>query len=342
MPNFREVLSPSFAVIATVICTFALAQSDTKTSVILSDTADGGGAGGGVFFILTAIDGGQVSENALNASLRASRGRGAYMTIAPVSRAVPAGTATLSLQGTEATAAPIQSIFRSIFRDGNRQVSGTVKVDLPAEHRYRVNGIIDAFKREVWIEDETGIQVPGSRIAAESDPELMKAMQGATFTATNLHYDGDWISEVAKFQLPLIPAGSMLKVIDWGKGRANVLVDGRRMRVGIDESGDVETIQQLVARITSPTDPRLAIREYPENVRNAIRLGRVMAGMTKDQVRLALGRPRVDFVPSLEASEWRYDTSDYGPVYLLFDDKGLLKELDASRPARALLLVQNQ
>ena len=342
MTNLRYLLRASVVFMTTLVFSFAFAQSDTKSSVILADSAEGGGAGGGVFFILTAVDGAPVAENALSASLRASRGRGVYMTIAAMARAIPTGQSTLSLQGTEATAAPIQSIFRSVFRDGNRQVSGTVKVDLPAGHRYRVNGIIDAFKREVWIEDESGVQVPGSRISAESDPELIKAMQGATFVATNLHYDGDWISEVPKLQLPLIPAGSMLKVVDWGKNRANVLVDGRKMRVGIDESGEAETIEKLIARITSPTDPRLAISAYPESVRSAIRLGRVLVGMTKDQVLIALGRPRVDLVPNLDASEWRYDISEYGPAYLQFDDKGQLKELDASRPARALLLVQNQ
>jgi hypothetical protein len=138
-------------------------------------------------------------------SLQASRGRGAYMVIQSTARPVPAGKATLKLLAIQTGSAPISSIFRAAFKDGDPRVDGTVNVDLAPGQRYRVNGFLDPFRREVWIEDSKGIEVPGSKVTAPPNPELLKQMDGAVFTKTNLRYDDDWINEVSLPQLPLSP-----------------------------------------------------------------------------------------------------------------------------------------
>jgi hypothetical protein len=149
-----------------------------------------------------------------------------------------------------------------------------------------------------------------------------------------LRYDGDWISDDPMVGLPFVPVGARMKVLEYRKDRAIVLIDGRKMRVGIDQQTG-ETIQQFVARITSAEDPRPKIRAWPDDARAAIVAGRVIRGMSRDQVVTALGRPCLDLVRSLDFSEWSYRLqADGSELFLIFDDSGRLTLVDGSRKAR--------
>lgn len=318
---------------------FSSAQTPVATAII-ADTVDGGGSSGATFYIVTAIDGVEVRLTALRESVGASYGQGSNMVVRQVERAVPAGKVALKLRAVQAQAAPISSIFRSIFSGGNLEAEGTVTVELSANKRYRVKGLLDALKREVWIEDEQGAEVSGSRVAASVDQEVLKAMEGAVFVATNLRYDGDWISDASQAHLPFVPIGSKLKVVDWSTNRASILVDGRKMRMGLDWSRGFETMQQFVARVTAAEDPRLKLASLPDKVRNAIVVGRVFLGMSREHTLLALGRPRFDFNPTLDVQEWKYHSLDREEMFLVFDEAGLLKEIDGSRKARKLVLYE--
>ena len=312
--------------------------ANTAAQAVVADTAEGGGMGGGTFFMVMAVDGVPIRENAWTASARASAGKGADLVVRGAQRSVPAGKVTLDLQGIQGHVKPVDTLFRAVFRGGNPEVSGFVTVELAAGQTYRVNGVFNPFKREVWLEDEGGRVVPNSKVAAEPSPELVRQMDGAVYVATNLRYEGDWINESPKPHLDFVPVGARLKVLDYGTSRATVLIDGRKMRMGIDFSRGKETIQEFVARATTAEDPLPAIAAYPENVRNAIRAGRVLIGMSRDQVRIALGRPRFDLVPSLEVREWLYEVQDLGELFVIFDQAGLLKEIDGARKARHLIL----
>jgi hypothetical protein len=311
-----------------------------SANAVVADTAEGGGPGGGTFFVAVAVNGAEVQQTALTLSMQASRGRGAYMVIQNTARPVPAGKATLKLLALQTHAAPIATIFRAAFKDGDPRVDGTVTVDLAPGQRYRVNGFMDPFRREVWIEDSKGIEVPGSKVTAPPNPELQKQMDGAVYTKTNLRYSDDWINETSLPQLPFVPLGSRIKVTEWGKQRAAVLIDGRKMRLGVDYMRETLSIQSFFELVTTPVDPRPALAALPEATRNAIRAARVMQGMTREQVLVSLGRPRPDLVPNLDAKEWRYDVPGDDEIFLLFADSGALAEIDGSRKARKLILYE--
>jgi hypothetical protein len=150
-----------------------------------------------------------------------------------------------------------------------------------------------------------------------------------------LRYDGDWISDSPFVGLRFVPVGARMKVLEYRKDRAMVLIDGQKMRVGIDNQTG-ETIQQFVARITSADDPRPKIATWPEDLRAAVSAGRVLQGMTREQVMTALGRPRVDLVRSLEQTEWSYQLqADGSEIFLIFNEGGRLSLVDGSRKARA-------
>jgi hypothetical protein len=314
------------------------AAASGDNSAVIADTAEGGGTAGGIFFVVEQIDGERV-RNAVDNSLRASAGRGADLTIVGGERNAPARRVKLQLRATHTHAAPVLSIVRAIFRGPSPDVVGEIDVDLQPGRRYRVNGVLDVLRREVWLENALSGEIVGERIVLPPDPEIVKAMQGAGYTQTNLRYDGDWISDEPYPQLPLVPVGSRIKVVSFARHRAHVLIDGRKMRIGVDHGRDAETIEQMVARVSGPDDPRARIAAWPLDVRRAIGAGRVVPGMDKPQVVVALGRPRLDQTPLLEADEWRYALDNGEEVFLVFGSDGRLSQVDASRRGRSLLLL---
>jgi len=316
-------------------------QAPEPSFASVKDTAEGGGMAGGTFFVIREIDGKVVEDNALLRSRSASFNKGMEMVLRGFEHKVPPGRVRLGLFGTHTTAAPISQIFTALFRGGIPEVSGFVEVDLEAGKQYRVNGLIDAYHREVWLEDAEGHVLPNAKITVAPDPEAVKAMEGAAYTATNLRYEDDWISDAPWPHLPLIPLGSRLKVIEYGRNRASVLIDGRKMRVGVDYARSQMSIQQMIELITTNEDPRPQLAAMPEVIRNAIRAGRVVPGMTAAQVLLALGRPRMDTTPELDSAEWLYHVIDSEEAFLVFDGSGRLKEVDASRKARGQILYQS-
>ncbi|MDP3615696.1 MAG: hypothetical protein Q8R98_27975, partial [Rubrivivax sp.] len=182
------------AVLPCLVACAAWAQTETA---LIADSADGGGPGGGTFFILVSHNGQATDNDAIRASSQASFGRGAYMRVVGHARQVPAGKATLVLRGTQTHTAPIDTIFRAIFRGGSPEVSGSIEVELKPGASYRVNGVVDTYQREVWLEEVGSKAIVGNKVVAPADPELLKAMEGAQHVCCNLRYEGDWISDSA-------------------------------------------------------------------------------------------------------------------------------------------------
>ena len=325
-------LRRALAALAWAGCALAGAQS----TATIADSATANRTSGD-FFMVTAVDGKDV-ENAQSASRRASAGQGARVSVVPFERSVAAGKVTLKLRGIRASGMPAVTILRSLFRGGEPVVDGGAAYELEAGKRYRVNGVLDDYRREVWLEDEAG-KLVGARFSAAADPALVKAMEGAVYVATNLRYDDDWIEDEPWLDRPLVPAGARIKVVGYGRSKADVLIDGRKMRIGVEQGAKVETIQQLVTRLTSSDDPRPKMAEWPEAVRDAVAAGKVVYGMTREQVVMALGRPRKDLVPSLDAAEWPYRLHEDEEVFVVFASDGRLVQVDASRKARKRVLM---
>lgn len=300
------------------------------------DTASGGGSDGGVFFVLAQVDGKMV-RNSLDESSAASQGRGFLLTIQHVQRRVFAGKTRLKLLARVAYAAPIQEIFRAgrIY-----SVQGEVEVDLKRDRRYRVNGVLDAFRREVWLEEAESGEIVGQKIIGAPDAEAAAATKAeSTFTCCNLRYDGDWISDANFATLPFIPAGARISVNDYGRHRASVLIEGRPFRIGHDYGREQESTQQYVRKVVVSEDPKRRIATFPATVQAAIGAGKVMVGMTKEQVRISLGYPRTDKTRSLDSSEWAYSTSYGGDEYfVIWGTDELVKDIDGLRRVKRLVV----
>lgn len=297
----------------------------------------GSGMPGGGFFFVREIDGVTEPQNNMDESVLASYGQGRSISFKKVERPVPAGKHRIKLAGRYVFAAPIDNLLRSA---ADYRVEGEIEVTLLPAVEYRVRGVLEEFRQEVWLEESvTGKRIGEKIVNIAVEDDRIRAMAGASFACCNLHYQDEWISDENLWGLPFIPAGTPIAIREYGRNRIHVLVDGRQMTIGHDYGRKQETKEQLVAKLVVKDDPSKLIASYSPAIQEAIRSGKLLRGMSKQQVILSLGFPRPDLTTSLDSPVWKYSTADDGDVELIWGTDGLLSELKAEEkelPAKIL------
>jgi len=335
--GLRTSLSLSaFCLLAACAQPAAVLKPDYPSASIM-DSAQREDVGRAAFFILTAVDGIPIEENALNSSVRRSRGLGRNLHIMPGERYVAAGKHRLTLTGQYGVAMPIEYLLRpSTFG----KVSGDIEVELKPDTSYRVVGQLEPLRKEIWLEEwDAGIRLGQKIIDQESAEEAEAAMAEARFTCCNLHYSGDWISDTNQTTLPMIPAGSPIVLKGFGFNRASVLIDAREMRIGHDYGRKQESKEQFVEKLIVDQDPKIKIKSYPERIQAAIAAGKVCEGMTREQVIISLGYPRTDATPSISSMEWTYWTANWEEYAVVWGDDGLVRNI--SGPSKVVAQVSS-
>ncbi len=157
------------------------------------------------------------------------------------------------------------------------------------------------------------------------------------FACCNLHYSKDWINDGNYAELPMIPAGTPIEVLSYGRHRANVKIDGKPMRLGHDYGRDQETLEAWVGKIVISEDPRPRIERYPQAIREAIQAGKVMVGMTREQAIVAIGYPLTSENGPLEGSLWKMWRSTRGEYDLNFRPDGRLASVTGEDEVTSLM-----
>jgi hypothetical protein len=142
------------------------------------------------------------------------------------------------------------------------------------------------------------------------------------FTCCNFHYDGDRIEGRNYANLPMIPAGAPIKVTGYGRDSADVEIGGRSFRLGLERGRSLESGEQRFGRLIVDKDPKVRLDSFPAAVREAIRRGQIMVGMTKEQVIISLGYPVTSESPPLAAPFWRYWWSRLGEYKVHWSSDG--------------------
>jgi hypothetical protein len=150
------------------------------------------------------------------------------------------------------------------------------------------------------------------------------------FTCCNFHYEGDWISDANWGKLPFIPAGAPIKITDYGRYRAYAEIDGKKMRIGQDYGREQEKLDAFTQKLVVAEDPKAKIAAFPKNVQEAIRLGKVAVGMTREQVIISLGFPMTSETPSLDSPVWRYWLDSFDEFQVMWGADGRVKEIVGS------------
>jgi hypothetical protein len=127
----------------------------------------------------------------------------------------------------------------------------------------------------------------------------------------------------------MLPAGTKVKV-----GRAQIMDRSRWVEGGPYDfsitAGKTELVlfnkysQHLsppdyISRLVLSEDPSAKIASYSPEIQSAIKSGRVLKGMTKEQVVTSLGYPLKKENPDLKSLMWRYYYGSFDEFFVLFD-----------------------
>jgi hypothetical protein len=189
--------------------------------------------------------------------------------------------------------------------------------------------------RDVMV--SVGLAKPPPASGAATGPETLPR-QG--FACCVLHYSRDWINDGNYAELPLIAAGTPMEVLSYGSNRAYVKIEGRPMRLGHDYGRDQETLQAWVGKIVVNDDPRPRIATYAPTVQAAIREGKVMVGMTREQAIASIGYPLTSENLSLNDPVWRIWRSSHGEYQLNFGPDGRVKSITGDDSVTGLVTYQ--
>jgi hypothetical protein len=173
-------------------------------------------------------------------------------------------------------------------------------------------------------------------VGADGQPAFPR--QG--YACCALHYDKDWINDGNYSELPMIAAGTPIEVLSYGRQRAAIKVDGKPMRLGHDYGRDQESLDAWVNKIVVKEDPRGRIASYPAAIQEAIRQGKVMVGMSREQVIIAVGYPLTSENLSLDAPQWRMWRSSHGEYQLNFSRDGRLTSVTGDGSVTSLVVFQ--
>jgi hypothetical protein len=153
-------------------------------------------------------------------------------------------------------------------------------------------------------------------------PAGTRAVPFQGYACCNLHYDGDTITDSNYAELPLIPAGTPIDVLSYDKNRAFIKINGAPMRLDHEHARNRESLEAWVNKIVVQQDPRPRIAAYAPAIREAIHLGKVMIGMTREQAIISIGYPLPNENLTLDAPTWRVYRSRRGQYQLNFGEDG--------------------
>jgi hypothetical protein len=160
------------------------------------------------------------------------------------------------------------------------------------------------------------------------------------YACCNMHFNKDWINDGNYAELPMIAAGTPVEVKTYGRHRAYVIIDGKQFGLGHDYGRDQESLDAWVNKVVVNDDPRPRIASYPFAVQEAIRQGKVMIGMTREQCIVAVGYPLTSENTSIDSTSWRIWRSTRGEYQLNFGPDGHLASVTGEDEVTAQMLYR--
>jgi len=144
------------------------------------------------------------------------------------------------------------------------------------------------------------------------------------YTCCNLRPDYGWVSSTNMLGGPIVPAGEPV-VLDTMKRDTYFFgtIGGDYVSLRDDAARSKDDALRWARQIVVPADPRIALASWSPEVQKAVYAAKVVAGMTRPQVLMALSYPSRNDTKDLNASSWRYwTTQEDEPVDILFGADG--------------------
>jgi len=166
-------------------------------------------------------------------------------------------------------------------------------------------------------------------------PAMAQAQNAANvpaegFLCCNMRTDGSWISDInyEESGKRIIPAGTPVKFIGFGRYRVETKMNGESQWLGNDYSRELD-METFARRYILDRDPKTVIAKASPKIRVAIESAKVAKGMTREQVVMAVGYPVSSENPDLNASRWKFWLWSYSPFTVNFDGKGRVTSVES-------------
>ena len=160
------------------------------------------------------------------------------------------------------------------------------------------------------------------------------------FLCCNMRTYGDSISDINYDEqgTSIVAVGTPARITAYDFRFFNVDLAGKPQRIKNDYSRNI-TLIDFAKRYVVTEDPKRKIASFPPAVGAAIVAGKVMPGMTREQVLMAIGYPVASENPSLDASVWRYWRDSWSEFQVNFDAQGLVKDVAGNAVALSRVLA---
>ncbi len=162
------------------------------------------------------------------------------------------------------------------------------------------------------------------------------------YTCCNLRDYKGWISSDNVLGGALVPAGEPVRITTIKRHYyAYGVVGGQELGLRDDQAKRPADTTAWLQQVVVDQDPRERLATWPRDVRLAVQAGKVLPGMTREQVLMALGHPPRSLTPEPADSVWRYLTlPDDQAVDLLFDMDGRLSAVTGPASAQQRVLME--
>ena len=178
------------------------------------------------------------------------------------------------------------------------------------------------------------VALPG--IAAAQTPKVVKD----GYLCCNLRVSGTWASDRndPRSGGRVLPAGSKIIGLTYGSQQINVEIDGTKITIGNDYSRTLP-MEQFTERWILDKDPTADMRGWPAKLQQAVKGGRLMKGMDRKQVLMAVGWPTASNTPNIEDPVWTFPAANGYTYKVVFDERWRVKAIDADEATKAVVMM---
>jgi SmpA / OmlA family len=165
------------------------------------------------------------------------------------------------------------------------------------------------------------------------------------YLCCNMRTYGESISDINYDEqgTSIVAVGTPARITAYDFRWFSLDLGGKPQRIKNDYSRNI-TLPEFAQRYVVTQDPKQKMAAFAPAVREAILAAKVMPGMTREQVLMAIGYPVASENPSLDAPVWRYWRDSWSEFQVQFDDKGVVKTVvgDPVALSRVLAAAQAQ
>lgn len=160
------------------------------------------------------------------------------------------------------------------------------------------------------------------------------------YLCCNMRTYGDSISDINYDEqgTRIVAVGTPARITGYDFRFFNLYLGGKPQRIKNDYSRTL-TLPEFAHRYVVTTDPKQKMATFAPAIRDAILAVKVMPGMTREQVLMAIGYPVTSENPSLDAPTWRYWRDSWSEFQVQFDAQGLVKTVVGDPVALSRMLA---